>query len=76
MPTMKIKKEVRAFLGRINYISCSISKLTATCEPLFKLLKKNKAMVWDDDGQIVFEKIKTYMLNPPVLVPQGLGVPP
>ena len=38
MPAPKTEKEVRGFLGRLNYISRSISHLTATCEPIFKLL--------------------------------------
>ena len=35
------EKEVRGFLGRLNYIAKFISHLTATCEPIFKLLKKD-----------------------------------
>ena len=36
-----MEKEVRGFLGRLNYIARFISQLTATCEPIFKLLHKN-----------------------------------
>ena len=35
------KKQIRGFLGRLNYIARFISQLTATCEPLFRLLCKN-----------------------------------
>jgi len=38
MPHSLIEKEVRGFLGRLNYIDRFISQLTATCEPIFKLL--------------------------------------
>uniref|UniRef100_A0A2N9I963 Reverse transcriptase domain-containing protein n=1 Tax=Fagus sylvatica TaxID=28930 RepID=A0A2N9I963_FAGSY len=38
MPAPKIEKEIRSFLGRINYVARFIAQLTATCEPLFKLL--------------------------------------
>src|SRR3954467_6619780 len=41
MPAPKTEKQVRGFLGRLNYISRFISNMTATCEPIFKLLKKN-----------------------------------
>ena len=34
------KKEIRGFLERIQYISRFIAQLTMTCEPLFRLLKK------------------------------------
>uniref|UniRef100_A0A2N9IPD2 Reverse transcriptase domain-containing protein n=1 Tax=Fagus sylvatica TaxID=28930 RepID=A0A2N9IPD2_FAGSY len=40
MPAPKTEKEIRSFLGRINYIARFIAQLTATCEPLFKLLRK------------------------------------
>ena len=46
-----------------------ISQLTATCEPLFKLLRKNQSIQWDDDCQVAFERIKRCLMNPPVLVP-------
>ena len=36
------EKEVRGFLGCLNYIARFISHLTATCEPIFKLLKKDQ----------------------------------
>ena len=34
------KKEIRGFLERIQYISRFIAQLTMTCEPFFRLLKK------------------------------------
>ena len=34
----RTQKEVRAFLGRLNYISRFISQMTAKCDPIFKLL--------------------------------------
>ncbi|RDX91944.1 Retrovirus-related Pol polyprotein from transposon gypsy, partial [Mucuna pruriens] len=38
MPTPKIESKIRGFLGRVNYIARFISQLTATCNPIFKLL--------------------------------------
>jgi len=38
MPHLVTEKEVRGFLGRLNYIARFIFQLTATCEPIFKLL--------------------------------------
>ena len=46
------KKEVRGFLGHSNYIARFIPHLTATCKPIFKLLKKkNQEMVRNDERQ-------------------------
>src|ERR1044072_4087199 len=46
MPAPRTEKEICGFLGHLNYISKFISHLTATCEPMFKLLKKDQAIVW------------------------------
>lgn len=45
MSAPKTEKEVCGFLGRLNYIARFISNLTATFEPLFKLLRKDQAIV-------------------------------
>ena len=45
------KKEVRGFLGHSNYIARFIPHLTATCKPIFKLLRQNQEMVWSDEWQ-------------------------
>ena len=42
MPPHKSEKEIRGFLGRLQYISRFIAKLTSTCEPIFKFLRKNE----------------------------------
>ncbi|XP_052736677.1 uncharacterized protein LOC128197875 [Vigna angularis] len=75
MPMPRTEKEVRGFLGRLNYIARFISQLTATCEPMFKLLRKNQAVVWNEDCQAAFEKIKQYLQDPPVLRPPEPGRP-
>lgn len=69
MPPPQTEKEVRGFLGRLNYIARFISHLTATCEPIFKLLCKDQTIVWNDDFQKAFEKIKKYLQEPPILIP-------
>lgn len=68
MPVPRTEKEVRGFLGRINFISRFISQLTTTCEPLFKPLRKNVPKEWNEDCQAAFEKIKEQLASPPVLV--------
>jgi len=59
----------------LNYISRFIAQLTTTCEPIFRLLKKDVAVRWTDDCQQAFEKIKEYLSKPPVLVPPELDRP-
>ncbi|KAI5425325.1 hypothetical protein KIW84_031213 [Lathyrus oleraceus] len=71
----RTEKQVRGFLGRLNYIARFISHLTATCEPIFKLLRKDQAIRWNDDCQRAFEKIKEYLHNPSILMPPVPGRP-
>ena len=75
MPAPKTEKEIRGFLGRLQYISRFIARLTNICEPIFRLLRKNQPTVWNDDCQCAFEKIKECLLSPPVLVPPTPGRP-
>ena len=67
MPPPKSEKEIRGFLGRLQYISRFITKLTSTCEPIFKLLRKNEPHTWNDECQKAFELIKEYLLHLPIL---------
>ena len=75
MPTPTKEKEIRGFLGQINFISHFISQLTDKCEPIFKLLRKGSDKTWNEDFQGAFDTIKKYLLNPPVLVPPEPGRP-
>ena len=75
IPAPHTEKEVRGFLGQLNYISRFISHLTATCEPIFKLSKKDQVVKWNDDCQITFDKIKEYMQEPLILMPPVEGRP-
>ena len=63
------ENEIRGFLGRIQYITRFIAQLTMTCEPIFRLLKKEVPTVWNEQCQEAFEKIKNYLMKPPILVP-------
>ena len=69
IPPPKSEKEIRGFLGRLQYISQFITKLTFTCKPIFKLLRKHEPHTWNDKCQKAFELIKEYLLHPPILVP-------
>ena len=63
------------FLGRLNYISRFIAHSTVVCEPIFKLLKKYAPTKWTEECQTAFDANKSYLSNPPVLVPPREGSP-
>ena len=71
----RITKEVRSFMGRLNYIARFISQMTAKCDPIFKMLQKHNSGEWDEECQVAFDKVKEYLTNPPVLVPPIPGKP-
>ncbi|GAU43712.1 hypothetical protein TSUD_179950 [Trifolium subterraneum] len=75
MPAPQTEKQVRGFLGRLNYISRFISHMAATCGPIFKLLRKNQGIVWTEDCQKAFDSIKEYLIEPPILIPPVEGRP-
>jgi len=75
MPHPCTEKQVRGFLGILNYIARFISQLTATCEPIFKLLRKNQVVEWNEDCHNAFDKIKEYLKEPPILRPSVPGRP-
>ncbi|WRX22821.1 G-patch domain - like 10 [Theobroma cacao] len=75
LPPPKTQKEVRGFLGRLNYIARFISQLTLKCDPIFKLLRKHNLGAWNKECQVAFDKVKEYLLSPLVLVPPVVGRP-
>ena len=75
MPAPRTKREIRGFLGILQYISRFIARLTDICEPILRLLRKSQPTVWDHDCQRVFEKIKECLISSPVLVPLTPGHP-
>ena len=74
MPVSKTEKEIRGFLGKLQFISRFIAKLTAVCEPIFKLLKKDQPVTWNEQCQLAFNKIINYLANPPILKPPKSGL--
>ncbi|XP_074300360.1 putative mitochondrial protein AtMg00860 [Silene latifolia] len=75
IPHPETEKEIRGFLGRVQYISHFIAKLTMICEPIFKKLKVGEHVMWDDQCQAAFNKIKEVLSFPPVLSPPVAGLP-
>ncbi|XP_077224177.1 uncharacterized protein LOC143857604 [Tasmannia lanceolata] len=75
MAPPRTEKEIRGFLGRIQFLSRFVAHLTSTCEPIFKLLKKNASKEWTEECQEAFNKIKQCLSEPPVLAPVISGQP-
>lgn len=51
-------KQVRGFLGVINFIKNHIPNRAAICEPITRLTRKDVPFKWGEEQQTAFEKIK------------------
>ena len=56
-------REVRSFMGRLNYVARFISQITAKCDPIFKMLRKHNSGEWDEECQVAFDKVKESLLT-------------
>ncbi|XP_027772370.1 uncharacterized protein LOC114076872 [Solanum pennellii] len=59
----------------LGFIVSRRAQSTVVCEPIFKLLKKDAPTKWTEECQTAFDAIKSYLSNPPVLVPPREGSP-
>ena len=71
----KTEKDVRGFIGKLQYISRLIMELTMICDPIFKLLRKNLPVEWNEECQKAFEKIKEYLTSSSMLKLPRQGKP-
>ena len=63
----KTVKEVQKLTGRIAALNRFVSRATDKCLPFFKTLKQ--AFAWTDECKTVFQELKRYLSNPPLLSP-------
>ncbi len=56
-------KEIRSFLGSVQYLAKFIEKLSAKTEPLRKLLIKDEKWIWGPEQQAAFEGLKRDIAN-------------
>jgi hypothetical protein len=66
-PTPQNRKNVRQFLGKINFYHKFIKNSASTLEVFHNLLRKNVPFNWTDKCQVAFEQIKNYLTSSPVL---------
>ena len=60
-------KELKSFLGAIQYMAKFLPKLSERTDKLRKLLKKNEPWNWEEEQQKNFEKIKQMLTEGPCL---------
>jgi len=66
-PVPKNQKNIRQFLGKINFYHEYIPKSAIILDPLHNLLRKNQKFVWSEECQQSLDKIKELLCTQPVL---------
>ena len=74
-PAPKNLKELRSFLGLINYYGSFIPNLSALLNPLNSLLQKKKKWKWTDECQKAFEAAKGSLTSESVLIHYDPSLP-
>ena len=59
----KTVREVRSFLGSVQYLAKTIRNLSVKSEPIRRLLKKRSKWSWRNEQQNAFDQIKSDILN-------------
>ena len=67
IPTPKCEKELRSFIGMIQFCNRFIPNLNEKISPLYNLLRKKVVYDWSEQCQAAFEYIKDVLTKPPVL---------
>lgn len=61
------QKNVRQFLGKINFYNEYVPKISLILEPLHNLLRKGQEFIWTVECQKAFEYMKNFLCTQPVL---------
>jgi len=67
MPEPRNIHELKSLQGKLAYIRRFISNLAGRCQPFTHLMKKDTSFYCDKACTNAFNKIKEYLLNPPIL---------
>ncbi|CAL2229366.1 unnamed protein product [Prunus armeniaca] len=60
-------KEIQSLTGRAAALNRFLSRSTNKCRLFFKDLKKGHKDKWDDECEVAFQNLKTYLTSPPLL---------
>ena len=66
-PTPSCSKDVRSFLGLVNFFRRLIPHFANMDHPLTVLTSKTAQFVWESEQQAAFTALKQALLTPPVL---------
>ena len=67
MPAPTSVKQMRSFMGMVNYYSKTIPGYALVSEPLVKLTRKHQAFTWGHEQQQAFESLKRLLMSGEVM---------
>lgn len=67
MPQPRNVTEVKSFLGLVTFYGKFVPNLSTTCEPLYRLTRKDEPFLWGNSCQRAFEQVKNMMCSTPTL---------
>ena len=74
-PTPTDERQLRSFLGLVNYYGRFVSDLATIAHPLNDLLKREHAWNWSDECEAAFCKLKEKLASTSVLVHYDISLP-
>ena len=63
----KTPKQVRRFVGAVNYVAGFFPNIQSILKPLHQLTRKKNKFKWTDEHETAFNRIKDLMTKPPIL---------
>ena len=75
LPVPKNSSDVKSVLGLFNFYKKFIQGYSKICAPLFGLLQKDKAFVWNDTCQKAFDTLKDSLINATILAYPDMNRP-
>jgi len=67
MKACKSITEIRRFLGACVFYQIWVPHFAHISDPLYKLLRKGKKFIWEDEQDIAMDNLKRILSSPPVL---------
>ena len=64
MPALRTEKEIRGFLGRLQYISRFIARLTDICKPIFRLLGRTSLRFGMMIANVLLRRLRSVYFHP------------
>ena len=74
-PAPTDKREVMRFLGMAGYYCKFCCNFSVVVEPLTSLLRKREKLIWSEECQQAFEKVKSLLFSAPVLRAPDFEIP-